>query len=256
MKLQDVFDQLSYGELSQISIGGGKPGIIEEATWPRVLAHVQLGLTALYKRFILKEGRVKIALVNDLETYRMHSDYSIHSLRRPLEAHYLMDSLTARFSDDILKIERVLTDYRYDDREGRRHEVGLNNLADEYSVFTPNLTTLKVPLDIVGHGWDLPLALKTDNLEVVYRANHPKIVIPIGYFEPTRTDIELPESHLMALCYFIASRVHNPIGMTNEFHAGNSYAAKYEAECAELENEGLEINTGSQSTRLRRGGWA
>jgi len=67
--------------------------------------------------------------------------------------------------------------------------------------------------------------------------------------------VQLPDSHLEALLFFVASRVNNPIGMTNEFNAGNSYAAKFEAACQALEEQGLQVDQDSQNTRLHRGGW-
>ena len=69
------------------------------------------------------------------------------------------------------------------------------------------------------------------------------------------TEIELPYSHLEALLYFIASRVHNPIGMANEFHAGNSWAAKYEHECVRLEQLNLRVDQGEDNTNFCRNGW-
>ena len=53
MKLKEVFDQLTYGELSQLSIGGQAQGEITEENYARVVAHVNLGLSAIYKRFHL-----------------------------------------------------------------------------------------------------------------------------------------------------------------------------------------------------------
>jgi hypothetical protein len=55
--------------------------------------------------------------------------------------------------------------------------------------------------------------------------------------------------------YFVASRVHNPIGMTNEFHAGNSYAAKYEQACMLLDMKNLQVDQGSENTKLRDRGF-
>ena len=43
--------------------------------------------------------------------------------------------------------------------------------------------------------------------------------------------------------------------MANEFHAGNSYYAKYEAECMRLENENLDTDQGGQYNRLYVNGW-
>ncbi len=65
----------------------------------------------------------------------------------------------------------------------------------------------------------------------------------------------MPYSHLEPLLYYVASRINNPIGMANEFHAGNSYAAKYEKSCQELEMVNLRVDQGSQNTKLRQKGF-
>jgi len=49
--------------------------------------------------------------------------------------------------------------------------------------------------------------------------------------------------------------VHNPIGMTNEFHAGNTYYSKYLAACQELENQNLQTDRTGGNTRAQRNGW-
>ena len=222
MKLQEIFDQLTYGELSQLSIGGGEAGVINETNYPRVLAHINLGLTALYKRFNLKEKRIVIALQPDVDTYQLNVD-------------------------DILKIEKVITDSEF--------ELGLNQDSDAYSCFTPTLTTLRLPKVLMYQGGDLPDEYITAGLTVVYRANHPKLVIRFGMLRPEATNVELPSSHLQALLYFVASRAHNPIGMTNEFNAGNNWNAKYEAACQELEFQGLQVERGVNNFKLHWNGW-
>ena len=84
---------------------------------------------------------------------------------------------------------------------------------------------------------------------------HPKLVEVGGGINPETMELELPYSHLEALLYFVASRVHNPMGMANEFHAGNSWAAKYEAECMKLQQQNLEIDESNDSDRISRNGW-
>lgn len=224
MKLKEIFDQLTYGELSQISWGGGEQGVLDDANWDRALAHINLGLVALYKRFALKESTVEVPLVANQTAYSL-----------------------AVLAPDLLKIERVYTDADI--------ELELNNRANSYSLITPSTTVLQVPKAMVDGSTELPEALQTALLKVAYRASHPQIVQ--GYYiDPELVDVELPYSHLQALLYFVASRVNNPIGMSNEFHAGNSYAAKYEMECQRLDTENLQIDQGSQSDRLVRNGWA
>ena len=247
MNLQEVFEQLSVGEFSQMSIGSQEAGEINETNWNRVIPHINLGLTAIYTRFNLKEGRLLLDLLPDRSTYPLHSDYAVSNLRSQMLERYILDTEDAPFEDDLLKVEKVITE------PGAR--LALNDGANPWSVLTPNMKTVVIPKAILEKNPDLPDDLKTDKLEIIYRANHRKIIIPLGYFNPEREELEIPESHLAALLYFVASRVHNPIGMVNEFHAGNSYAAKYEMECQRLENAGLAIDVGESNTRFESGGW-
>jgi hypothetical protein len=87
------------------------------------------------------------------------------------------------------------------------------------------------------------------------RAKPEKIIIGTRAFNPDNVEVELPDSHLEPLLLFVASRVHNPIGMSNEFHAGNSYYAKYEASCQQIELLNLLVDQGSQNTRHAANGW-
>ena len=222
MKLSEIFFQLTNGELSQIAIGGGASGEINEKNQLKVLGHVTVGLTALYTRFSLKEKQLRIPLQSDADTYRLDLD-------------------------DLLKIEKVCADSGY--------ELGLNASDDVYSCSTPTLRSLRVPQDILNKASSLPDELKTDALLVTYRANHPKITESQLDLGPENVDIALPDSHLEALLYFVASRLHNPIGMVNEFNAGNNYAAKYEMACQQLASKGLQVDTESGNSRLGRGGW-
>lgn len=236
MKLSEVFDQLAYGELSQVSLVDSGTGLIKTTKYPALVGHANLGLTALYTRFNLKENRMLLPLRAGQISYPLRSDEDIR-----------VEYGAEDFDNDILKVEKVMTDAGI--------ELGLNDGSDPYGCMTPSALVLRVPLVVVNKGPDLPEDLMTDSLEVVYRANHPKLVYSATGFNPANIELELPPSHLDPLLLYIASRVHNPIGMSNEFHAGNSYYAKYEAACARLENSGLEVDQGSQNTRAGRNGW-
>lgn len=247
MKLQEIFEQLSNGEFSQLSIGGAAQGVLDSTNYHKVTGHISLGLTALFTRFNLKEGRVKVRLLADKTSYLLHSDYSVVSTRHPLASRYILDAAGARFMDDLLKIERVLTESGV--------EMYLNNVGQPYSVTTPTNKTLRVPAVMVTDGAEVPDDLDTETLEVVYRANHPKLSYVGDLSHPAHTEIELPDSHLQALLYFVASRVHTPVGMANEGNTGNTYYMKYEAECLTLEGKGMQIDQGGMNDRLTRNGW-
>lgn len=247
MKLQEVFDQLTYGELSQLSIGGNEMGVISPANYNRLVPHVNLGLTQLYKRFPLKEGRFKLELQSNRTVYPLTSKYAVSSRSSQELVRYIKDSLSAPFKEDIHKIEKVVASTGY--------EYSLNDESDEYGMFTPSATVLRVSLDVADQVMDLPDELKTRMVEIVYRANHPLIIADGADLEPDLINLELPYSHLEPLLLFIASRVHTPTGMTNETNMGNTYFAKYEAACQLLEVKGLQVDQGSQNSRLYRNGW-
>lgn len=210
MKLSEIFNQLTHGELSQIHLGGSDVGVIDESNHDKILSHVNMGLLALYKRFPLKEGRVSLVL-------------------EPGKRTYLLDA------NEVLKVERV---YGPDSTE-----LGLNDESDPLACATPSPHSLRVPV-----------GLASGSLEVVYRAKAPQLLM--GLTTPDEVEVELPYSHLEPLLLYVASRVHNPIGMVNELNMGNTYYAKYEAACQELEQVNLRVDQGSQNTRLRRNGWA
>lgn len=238
MKLSEVFSQLAYGELSQLGVVNDDGDGIAPGKYGQMVSHVNLGLSALYKRFPLKEGRVAITLVNGIASYPLFTDSDtlfIESLDSP------------EFLNDVLKIEKVYT--------AGGVELGLNDESDKYACFTPSLTVLKVPYAVVNQESGLPQDLITPTLEIVYRANHPKIVYSGASFNPARVEVELPSSHLEPLLLFVASRVNNPVGMTNEFHAGNSYYAKYEKACQDLELRNITVDQGKQNERLYANGW-
>jgi hypothetical protein len=249
MKLQEVFDQLTYGELSQLSIGGGEAGVIDPANYNRVLAHVNLGLTALYKRFTLKQGRIQIQLDVNRAEYPLLSKYAVSS-RTSREAtgnRFIKDSTAAPFKDDLLKVEKVLGSSGW--------EYNLNMEDDKLSMMTPTASVLRVPQDILVPPNDLPDAMKTTTLDVLYRANHP-IIIPEGTdLDPETIELELPYTHLQPLLLFVAARAHAPIGMQQEAAAGNNFMQMYELACQEIDNKGLRVDKDSQADRLTRNGW-
>lgn len=237
MKLSEIFNQLAYGELSNLGMVDQETGLIAFTKYPMLVANINLGLTALYKRFPLKEGRL---------TFQLQAGKIAYPLSTSEDVTFLDSNGADEFTDDILKVERVYTSNGF--------ELSLNNIEDEYSCTTPSSAVLRVPLAISNKSVDLPSQLVTDTLEVVYRATHPTIVYSVP-FNPARITVELPVSHLEPLLLFVASRLNNPVGMTNEFHAGNSYAAKYEKACHELELLNLKTDQGSNGGRFHINGW-
>ncbi len=247
MTLQDIFDALSAGELSQISIGGQAAGVINKENRAKLLPHINMGLTALFKRFRLKEGELIIQLEAGRTRYPLTGEFS-QSAGGFSGTPFILDSDNP-FVDDLLKVEEVYAE------SGKQFP--LNDAAHLYSVKTPQTKVLTVPADVVTKSMSLPDDFKTDTLRVVYRANHTEVTFDpkVDYSYVDGSELELPDSHLEALLYFVASRVNNPMGMTNEFHAGNTYYTKYEQACQELDNQGMQADLVGTNIKARLNGW-
>ena len=235
MILSDLYNQLARGELRELAIGGatigGQTNGILPADYPRLLPHIQMGLTSLYTRCSLKEGTVVVPLALPRASYILAVDHDV-----PLN-----------WADDLLMIERVEGVYL-----GEAVELPLDDLEDPGSIRKPAANMLMVPTDVVVAPW----LKETTDLVVRYRANHPAIDPYLANAAPIAVEIELPMTHVEALCLFVASRLINPLGMTpGSMHEGNNYAMKYEAAVAALNDLGMHQRAHSQNTRLVRNGW-
>lgn len=267
MLLREVFDALTYGELSQLNMGGTDAGFISDAHYNRLLTHVNLGLTALHRRFVIKLNQIELVFLPGVSRYHLHSqhrysdeevavgDFRIDvgdttlllDTQSVADAEYIRDQPYARFQDDLLKVERVMTPCHI--------ELPLNEHGKRWSVFTPRDNVVQVPLEIVDQ-YQVPDWLKVDRLLVEYRQNHVKLSPGAGEFDANRVEIDLPDAYLQALLYYVASRVHTPIAAGAQVNPGNEWYAKYEQECQRLLQENLQIDQVSGLDKIRHRGWA
>ena len=231
MTLQDIYDQLAYGELRLLNLGSGNidsDGAFPVKSFMKVLPTIQLGLTELHKKFLLREGHIHVPLEENKVTYVIKKDHP------------------EDFDENLLKIERV-----YGKLDKKPYEIPLNRIGNKEAVRTTSYNTLLVPTDKEEAPW----LKETNTLHIVYRADHPKLNKIVAQKAPLVTQIDLPVTYLQALLYFIASRMHNPVGMNKEFHEGNNYAAKYETELAYLQMMNYQIDSDSDDDRIIDSGW-
>ena len=236
MTLKDIYDQLSFGELRLLFMGSDPDDVeqgLPEESFYKMLPHIQLGLTALHKRFELREGQVLVPL-----TWPTQSVYVLAAKK----------SLPEDWADDLLMIKAI-----YGELEGCEYEIPLNNGGYPDAIRTISFNTLQLPTDEKEAPW----LLETGTLRVVYRANHPRMDVPVANAAPLVTEVDLPDQYLEALCYWVASRLYNPVGMTpGAMHDGNNFYQKYEMACMQLEAQGQVINEANKSTQWAQGGWA
>lgn len=215
MNLQTIFDQLTAGELRTVYLGELEAGKLPVDKRKTLITHLNMALDVLHRRFLLKEQMEVVNLVPGQYSY-------------PLQ------------SADILRVEGV--------RDLEDNEYLLNVLNDPESIHTPNYKTLDIPNN-------LQTERDVSTLQVFYRAKHPVISQTSGAVDPATIEVDLPYTHLEALIYFMASRVLNPVGMSESFHEGNNYAQKYEMACQKLELSGYGIQQDYVNDRFLANGW-
>jgi len=231
MTLSDVFDQLAYGEFSKIFLG--ESGAIPQASWNRIIAHINLGLTELYKRFDLKQVELPV------EVLAGTLDYDLK------EGGDFIEILHVFNSDNV--------------------EIPLNNRV---TAINKEWGAAQAVVDRVHTNVPSVLSVNPQMLPqvltVVYKAGHvpiPKIAdADLDGFDLTGVQIDLPVTYLEALLYFVASRIFNPMDLSNvvgrqPFHSGNNYYSKYEAACAQLMTKGLDISEKLDTGLFQRKGF-
>ena len=234
MNLQTIFDHFTYGELAQIALTNEGEGI-SEANRARVITNVNLGLTELHKRFLLKRGTLYVEIQSDQSIYILDNKYSESNTSSSQPVKFIKD-LADPFKNDLLRIEQVL--------DATDVEQPLNEHGKTESLFTPSFNKLVFPSNVTEGTY-----------KVVYRANHPQLTNIDAMYPPNLVDIQLPETHLEALLYYVASRILNPVGMMNEFHEGNNYYVKFEDACQRLENLNFRIDMVEDDDRFCNRGW-
>jgi hypothetical protein len=117
MFLSQIFDALTYGELSNLSLGSLEYGGVKPEHYPKLITNINSGMIELYKRFPLKTSTVPVVLVTDTTSYTIDAT-------------------------DILKIDKVV------DAEGTEYPI--NDMDDTTSVFVPEYNLLQVPFATTG----------------------------------------------------------------------------------------------------------
>ena len=251
MLLSDIYLQLQEGELSQIFPGtgdlvtgnGDMPSTQYQKLWP----HVKLGLTELHKRFNLRESEFSIVLQPGQIAYPLQSRFAASNASSREPVRYIEDT-SEPFTDNLTQVEQI-----WGTLNERDYEIPQNNRARPDAVRLPRYNNLIIPDDPEKAPW----LRETSELRVVYRADHPSIDEDL-LRTPAEIEIDLPSTFLEALLYFIAMRVHTPLGgmLGETMSEGNNWAAKFEAEVRELKMLNLEIDNLDGQSMFQSGGWA
>ena len=232
MNLSQYLTELSYKELSNLSLADSGSGTIKPEKIPFIVSCINEALLRLYSRFVLKERSLIIELRDYLSEYHLDSRHTV-SQGHVSEDRYIIDE-EHPFLDDLIKVLDVY------DEHGLR--VPLNNASNPMSVFTPRMDVLQVP-NPFAYG---------NILSLTYQARHPSL----NFHRNPMQEIELPDNLYGALSAYVAYSVYNTLNTTEATGAAQKYMQMYAALVQEtVENDTANSSISQDSSRFRANGW-
>lgn len=222
MKVAELFERLSYGELSNLAISEEGSGSIKEASKPKLILYANDGLLSLFSRYILKERQLILETLQHITNYHFKKKYAEiagNDLGEPYK--YIKDLPNEPFEEDVIKVLEVF------DSSGQPRP--LNDKENRLSLYTPQPDSLHVPLPVSGQA-----------LGVLYQARHPKLEDKGGNVLDQYIDI--PFFLEGALQAYVASKVFSHMEGQDNKITSVEHMTTYESKCAELETKDL-INT-------------
>lgn len=222
MDLQTLHANLSFGDLSNLSIGDSGAGTIPAAQHDKILLFVNQGLTAIYKRFSLLEKEVVIEAQDNVYLYYLQRKYAMTEVETIVPYKYLRDTATDPFLEDIIKILSVYNELG--------EKLPLNVPDDEDSLYTPKYDCLQIPEPVTGNAYT-----------VLFQARHP-VLVPNDLTQK----IMLPSYLEEALQAYVAYRVLSPMNGEENTRRANDALLRYTMAVGEASD--LDLPSTSQTT--------
>jgi hypothetical protein len=223
MQLKDLFRDLSYGQLSNLAIGGNGTGVINEDGKPRIVSYTNEALLRLHSKFLLRENILFFGQVEHLTYYYMLERYARSGLTDPPCAEtphlYILDNADEPYQGDLIKIMQVLDEFGT--------QIPLNDAERADSIYTPQPNLIQIPEPIDGKV-----------LSVEYQARHPII----GQDDFCQ-EIDLPYVLEGALKSYIAYKVYSDMNGQENAAKAVEHMAMYTGICDEVTS----MDTVSQS---------
>ena len=235
--LKQLFKNLAFSELANISIGDATTGAIDPNNYERLTTGVRLGLTALHQRFLIRAESVVIRNYPQIGRYYLATKYARSNTESLELIKYIEDTGIRPFTDNVLKIDQVF------DEVGREFELNVTTASDP--IFTPEYNCIAMT-PVVGN------ALWT----VVYRADHTPFTVDADT-DLSTIELAIPPQYVEPLQAYTASRVLGGMGHSSlEGRSdGDALMLRYEALCSRMETQNLDIDDNDTHTRLEDNGW-
>lgn len=242
MQVQKLFERLSYGELSSLSIGSSGAGEIQPGKEEQVLSAIELALTGLYTKFKQRTSFLILEAMDNIPSYILDPLYcESDSTPGNNKPRYIKDVtlMTAPFPDDLIKIISVT-----------RQDSTLTPDVDEELPFEINgnrNTSSNVKI-MAYNEFRLLTGAAGDRFEVEYQAKHPKLEVD-GTIQLAPALEEALQARAAAALF---------AGMTGEAHVARSQELlmRYERLCdMAMLNDMVQESSSDDYDRLRAKGF-
>ena len=232
MNIEDLFRNLSYGELSNLALSGEGSGNIVESARPKIIMYANDALTRLHTRFPLRTKDVLVEMYAHITNYHLLPRYARNTSPQVEKYAYILDLPLEPFIDEVIQIESVF------DTHGC--SIPLNDDGNPRSVFTPQSKVLQVPHPVAGAALNVVYRTKHDNLE------HEKLDQPIF----------LPETLHSAFTAYIAYKVYSHMNTVEATNKAQEHLAFYESVCGEVnQHDTLNGSVSTTNQRFEERGW-
>lgn len=229
MKLEELFRNLSYSELSNLAIGNEGAGYIDSANISKMVLLTNQSIATLYTRFILCTKELVIQSNDHMAFYYLRPEFA-RSNPAPAHNKYIIDSELEPYTGDIIRVLRVFNEI------GK--ELPINDAEQYASVFTPQFDCIQ-----------LSHPCNDDVFSIEYQANHP-----ILNDTDLQQEIRIPFFLEEALQAHIAYKVFSSMaGQENSSKAAEHFQ-RYENICIDVLEKDL-VNTSISTTNIKAYKW-
>lgn len=234
MKVSDLFQQLSVGELKNLALANEGAGSIRDSDKGSIILHARDALLNLYSRFILKERELILELQENTHFYwllpKHATSYDLPDGQTDV-VRYIKDTEEEPFIGDLIKVLSVWTECGC--------QLPLNDAEHCDSLFTPQANRLQVP-----HTCD------EERISLLYQAKHPDISADL------EEAIELPDVLWPALRAYIAYKVFSHMNTQESTTKAQEHLAFFESVCRDAEAQDLvSTSISTSNTRFSKRGW-
>lgn len=240
MKLEELFTQLSYGELSNLKMGDEGSGDLTVTDQKKIINHTQQALTNLYSRFCHNKDFVTLRQDGDITKYRIHPSHAVnHTTPANLLPRYIIDSIAEPFEQPIIKIRSIKR--IKEDGTLCTNELLINDDTREGSIKTLSYDRIMITKPV-----------HDEELFVEIQLNHPVIPLPVDL----NYEIQLAPALEEALILKVASRIFASMNGEENLMKASTLSSGYEQICQMVTAEDLlQISSSEDANRFAIGGW-